>query len=193
MTYKGTKFKARMIGTDLPNDPRLNRLKYWCGIFHKKKFAPPYEGGSYGNLSFRLKNDKDSFIITASRSSLNKSNTDDRFTTVHHVNLETKTVYAIGLRKPSSETMLHYAIYHARPDIQAIFHGHCDIISKNIKKLHIPITSKEEPYGTIALVKRVLETLNDSRILQMRNHGFLTLNKSLDGAGNIALEFLEKC
>ena len=191
--YVGVKFKTEMIGTDLPNDSRLDRLKYWCNIFYERGLAPPYEGGSYGNLSFRLKEAEDAFIITASQSGLNESDTNDRFVTVPDVDLERGIVYAVGSRKPSSEAMVHYAIYHARPDVQAVFHGHCKKITQNAKKLGIPVTAKEEPYGTLALVERVLESLDDLYFLEMRNHGFLSLGKSLDDAGNRALEFLNKC
>lgn len=192
MTYTGVKFRTEMIGDNLPSDLRLDKLKYWCEIFHERGLAPPYDGGSYGNLSFRLK-DNECFIITASQSGLNESTTNNRFVTVTSVDLEKGIVYAIGSRKPSSEAMVHHAIYHARPDVQAVFHGHCDIISRDAEELGIPITFKEEPYGTIALVKRVLETLDDLSFLEMRNHGFLALGKSLDEAGNLALEFLERC
>jgi len=193
MTYTGAKFETRIIGEDLPNDPRIDKLKYWCNIFHKRSLAPPYEGGSYGNLSFRLKDNEDGFIITASQNSLDESTTKNKFVTVPRVDLEKGIVYAIGSRKPSSEAMVHYAIYRARPDVQVVFHGHCDKISRNAEKLNIPITSKEEPYGTIALVKKVLETLDDLYFLEMKNHGFLALGKSLDETGNLTLEFLKKC
>ena len=193
MSYVGVKFKTEMIGKDLPSDPRLDRLKYWCNLFYEKGLAPHYKGGSYGNLSFRLKNNEEDFIITASQSGLNESNTNDRFVVVPRVDLGARIVYAIGLRKPSSESMIHYAIYSMRPDIQAVFHGHCDKISRDAEKLGIPVTSKEEPYGTIALVDKVLESLDNLYFLEMRNHGFLALGKSLDDAGNLALEFLKKC
>ncbi len=169
MVYEGVKFKTKMIGKKPPNDPRLKELKYWCKVFHDKSLAPPYKGGSYGNLSFRLKKGQDKFIITASSSDLNKSNTNDKFVTIQKVDLKAEKVYAIGLRKPSSETMIHAAIYHARPEVNAIFHGHCDKISKNAKKLGIPITSKEEPYGTIQLVNRVLEILDNNYFLKMND------------------------
>ena len=189
MTYEGVKFRTEMIGKDLPNDPRLDRLKYWCKIFHDKGLAPPYREGSYGNLSFRLKEGKDSFVITASQSGLNESNTNDRFITIQKIDLKAGIAYALGSRKPSSEAMVHSAIYHARPDVHAIFHGHCDKISTDAEKLGIPITSREEPYGTIDLVNQVLKTLDDSSFLEMRNHGFLSLGKSVDYAGNLTLEF----
>jgi hypothetical protein len=174
MSYSGVKFAAKMIGTDLPTDSKLDKLKYWCQVFHDKNLAPPYEGGSFGNLSFRLKENENAFIITASESGLNESYTGDIFVTVPEVDLESGIVYGIGSKKPSSESMLHYAIYQARPDVEAIFHGHCKKISKYAKKLSIPITSREEPYGTVALVERVLESIQNHNFLEIKNHGFLT-------------------
>ncbi|MBN2422253.1 class II aldolase/adducin family protein [Candidatus Woesearchaeota archaeon] len=191
--YAGVKYKTQKIGEDLPDNPRLDNLIYWCKIFHEKGLAPPYEGGSYGNLSFRLRNKEDIFIITASHSGLADSTTNDRFVTVSGVDLKKCIVSYAGSRKPSSEAMVHYAVYHARPYVQAVFHGHCDKISKNAERLGIPITSKEEPYGTIALVNRVMEILGDSNFLEMRNHGFLALGTTMDETGNLALDFLKKC
>ena len=192
--YVGVKFKTEMIGNDLPNeDFRLERLKFWCGVFHERELAPPYEcgGGSYGNLSFRLKDGENGFVITASQSGLEESTTTDRFVIVPEVDLRKGIVYAKGLRKPSSESMVHYAIYERRPEIWAVFHGHCAKITQDAERLGIPITSKEEKYGTIELVERVQEVLDGLCFLEMRNHGFLALGKTLDEAGEIALRFLE--
>ena len=36
MVYKGVKFKTKIIGRKVPNDERLDRLKYWCKLFHDK-------------------------------------------------------------------------------------------------------------------------------------------------------------
>ena len=191
--YIGIKFATQKLGTRVPNDPRLERLKYWCGIFDKNKLAPPYEGGSFGNLSFRVEREKNTLIITASQSGLGESTEDDCFVTVPKIDFEKGIVYAIGIRNPSSEVMVHYAIYCARPEIQAIFHGHCSQISRNANKMGIPTTLKEEPYGTVALVERVLEILGNNSFLEMKNHGFLSLGGSLDEAGNRALKFLKKC
>lgn len=191
MAYEGVKFTPEMVSTQIPTDPRLEKLKYWCTLFHEKKLAPPYSGGSYGNLSFRLEPGKNSFIITASQSSLGETE-NDRFVTVNSIDLEKGIVNAEGIRQPSSEAMVHYAIYEARPDIQAIFHGHCESISSKAEQLGIPITSQEEESGTIELVNRVLEIAGDANFLEMKNHGFIALGTSLDEAGQLTLEMYEK-
>ncbi len=191
-TYKGTKFKTRIIGNELPMNIKLDVLKYWCKVFHDENLAPPYEGGSYGNLSYRLK-DTDSFVITSSQSGLSDSTTIDRFVLVDSVDFEKGLVYSKGSRKPSSEAMVHAAIYQQRKDARAIFHGHCKTISSKVKELGISETREEKPYGTIDLVNSVLEILGKNNFVEMKNHGFISIGGSLNDAGNITLSYLNKC
>ena len=117
---------------------------------------------------------------------------DRRFSRVESVDLEKGIVYAHGKNKPSSEAMLHYSIYKARPEINAIFHGHYDDFERLSEKLGIPVTKKEEPYGTMQLVDRVIDILDDHKFLQMKNHGFIALGEDMDEAGNLTLEMYEK-
>lgn len=193
MSYEGVKFRVKIISKKLPKDPRIKELKHRCGEFHRYNLAPPYEGGSYGNLSFRLQNGKDSFVITGSRIGLKNALTDDCFVKVSSVNLRKGIIYAHGTRKPSSESMLHFAIYHQKKDVNAILHGHSQEILFCAKKLKIPKTRQEEPYGTIELVQRVLEILDDESFLIMKNHGFISLGKTIEEAGELVLQIYRKC
>jgi len=185
MAYEGVKYRTVMLGTELPEDPRLPLLKHWCKLFHENDFSPLYDGGSFGNLSMRCDR---GFIITASNTGLDKIS-DDGFVLVSRI--EDGVVYATGQKKPSSEAMVHKAIYDARPEINAVFHGHCEEISRNAERLGIPITSKEEPYGTRALVDRVLERL-EGNFLEMQNHGFISLGKTLDEAGKLTFYYSQE-
>ncbi|MBR9676712.1 class II aldolase/adducin family protein [Candidatus Woesearchaeota archaeon] len=193
MTYQGIKFVTRMIGSEIPIHSNLERLKYWCNVFDQKGLAPPYDGGSFGNLSFRVQPGSEQFIITAAQSALSESSDNNNFVTVNKVDLEQGIVYSIGSREPSSEAMVHAAVYNTRPNVQAVFHGHCQVITERAADLGIPVTLEEAPYGTVELVNRVLEVLEDHNFVEMKNHGFLALGKSLDEAGNISLDFLNKC
>ncbi len=190
--YDGVKFETEMTGTEIPNNPRLFQLQHWCKIFHENNLAPPYTGGSFGNLSLRIGERKDPFIITASNSSLADSETEGAFVTVSSVNLEKGIVYAQGIKKPSSEAMLHYAIYQQRPEVNAVFHGHCGPISDHIDDLKIPITKREQECGTIELVNEVMDVLGDYFFIEMRNHGFISLGRSMQDAGDLVMKILEK-
>ncbi|MBU1036460.1 class II aldolase/adducin family protein [Patescibacteria group bacterium] len=193
MTYQGVKFKTKMLGSEIPQDLRLEGLKDWCKKFHHYNLAPPYEGGSYGNLSFRLQDGQDQFIITGTKIGLKNELADDCFVRIQSCDLEKGTVYAHGMREPSSESMLHFAIYHQRKDVNAIFHGHCQKILSKASKLKITETVKEEPYGTVELVQGVLDILNDKSFLIMKEHGFISLGKNIKEAGELALQMYKKC
>lgn len=187
--YEGARFKTTIVGVEAPTDNRIQELRYWCGIFHKYNLAPPYEGGSYGNLSFRARQARNynAFIITTAKTSLNLTNCNECFAKVSGVDFEKGIVYASGVKEPSSESMLQFVIYRERPEINAVFHGHSSEILAVAKGLGVPETEKEAPYGTVALVKEVLEILDRENFLLMKNHGFLSLGKTMQEAGELAM------
>jgi len=104
--------------------------------------------------------------------------------------LDKKIVHAIGKNKPSSESMLHYAIYAGRKEINAIFHGHSKEILKYGDKLGV-VTEKEMSYGSIELIEEVLKILDKNDFVILKNHGFLSLGKNMEEAGKLVLEKLE--
>jgi len=192
--YIGIKFKINLINDIIIKDPRIEELKHWCQIFDNLKLAPPYEGGSYGNLSFREHQNKNIFIITGTQIGLKSELSDDKFVRVLDCDLKTQNIYAEGKRNPSSESMLHYAIYQQRKDVNAIFHGHSTEILNNAHKLNFRITIQEEEYGTIQLVNRTLEILdNEINFFIIKNHGFFAIAQDMQLAGKIAIDNLNKC
>ena len=82
------KFKTEFIDNNVPHDPGMDELKYWCSKFQDLNLTPLYKKISLGNLSFRLKENADSFIITASVLTLKDHLTDDSFVTVHSYDLK---------------------------------------------------------------------------------------------------------
>lgn len=185
-SYEGVRFMTTIVGIQAPTDARIEELKFWCGVFHGRNLAPPYEGGSYGNLGFRRRAGANAFIITTSRTGLNAL-TDNCFAEVPDVDLRKGVVYACGVREPSSESMVHYTIYRERPDVGAVFHGHSPEIVGSANALGVPETEREAPYGTLELVEEVLRVLNNENFLIMRNHGFLSLGKTMQEAGELAM------
>ena len=182
--YKGVKFEVVFISSSPPEDERIAELKEWCLTFHKLGLSPAYNG-SCGNLSFRRNN---SFIITPSGVNFGKIREDD-FVEVKKCDLAKKIVYVIGKNKPSSESMLHYAIYEKRSEINAIFHGHSREILEHGEELGV-VTAREVPYGSVELLEEVLKILGKNNFIILKNHGFLSLGRSMEEAGEIALEKL---
>lgn len=187
------KFKTIFLSNNAPEEKVIDELIKWCSLFQEKGLAPCYGKGTFGNLSYRIALGSPRFIITASGLSSKGSLSNTDFVQIENTDIGTYTVKAKGSRAPSSESILHHVIYQARPEINAVFHGHCSAIMDKASELSIPCTSKEEPYGTKALIEEVLAIIKDNDFIIMKNHGFLSLGRSMKEAGDIALQFLSRC
>lgn len=194
------KFNTIFKSQRIPNDLRIQELGEWLKKLSQAGVLPDYGTGAFGNLSFRLEKGTrqkalgtseargmNSFIITASGL---KSSEPENFVKVLHGDCASFSVEVEGVKKPSSESLLHLAIYQARPDINVIFHGHNDYLLKAAADLGLSCTSKEEPFGSLELIDRVLEIISQNNFLIMKNHGFLSLGKTLDDAGSQILKFI---
>jgi ribulose-5-phosphate 4-epimerase/fuculose-1-phosphate aldolase len=191
--HGGVKFRTEFRSAAVPTDVRLEELKAWCAEFHKRNFAPPYGEFSQGNLSFRIQPGETAFIISGSQVGWKDSLTDDKFVTVHGCDLEKGIVSTSGTRDPSSESMLHFAIYRARNDVQAVFHGHSREILKCVNRLNLPETREKAPYGSMELVRGVMEVLGNADFVLMRKHGFISLGATMKEAGERAIETHRLC
>jgi ribulose-5-phosphate 4-epimerase/fuculose-1-phosphate aldolase len=167
----------------------MRTLITWCRKFQQRGLTPVYDQGTYGNLSFSVEPDvAQNFIITGTKLGLKDDLTNRSFAEVVRCDEREKIIYAHG-REPSSEAFLHYFIYKERPDVNAIFHGHCGVILDAAQSLGIPQTAKEEPFGTLALARAVQEILGNNTFLIMNNHGFISLGRDMEEAGATALDY----
>ena len=191
-SYAGSLFDTQWESLEYVRHPDVHRLLHWCNRFHEEGLAPSYGGHSNGNLSFRVGEGND-FIITPSKKRNLNLLTAEELVRVRRVDVERKLVYATGTGNhiPSSETPVHSAIYEHLPEIKAVFHGHCEPISRHAKSLGVPETEKEVPYGTHELVETVLRVIEKyypkRRFIEMLNHGFLALGFTMDDAGDYSL------
>jgi ribulose-5-phosphate 4-epimerase/fuculose-1-phosphate aldolase len=186
------KFKVNFTGQPTPKVFESAELAKWCRIFHEKGLAPSYGEGSSGNLSFRTASGKSELIITASGLPLKDTLSQNDFVLVHSFDRAAYSALASGTKKPSSETALHYAIYEKRPDVNAIFHGHCSEILEKATRLNLRETKQEEDYGSLALVDRVVDDLSDQNFIIMKNHGFVSIGKTMEEAGTRAVDIQRK-
>ena len=192
--HVGVKFRVDFLSAAVPADARLEELKAWCAEFHRRNFAPPYGEFSQGNLSFRIRPGEDAFIITGSQVGWKDRLPDDRFVTVHGCDMEKVIVSASGTRDPSSETLLHFAVYRARKDVQAVFHGHSrEILRCADRPPDIPETAEPMPYGSLELARGVLDVLGNADFVIMKKHGFISLGRSMAEAGRRAVEVHRRC
>ena len=127
-------------------------------------------------------------IITTARANLGDLKAGD-FTLIIDADIDNNQITASGLKEPSSESLMHIVLYRARPHIKAQFHGHDDLVLKKAGKLGLPITKTEQPYGTVQLANEVLEALEDHTYVIIRNHGFVSLGRDMEEAGNQAIRY----
>ena len=182
------RFNITFVSDKIPSDVKIEELKEWCERFQKNGLTPEIEGNYTGNLSFRTENE---FIITASGLKSKENLSNNCFVRVKSYNLRSNTVYAEGTRQPSSEAVMHFLIYKTRKEINAIFHGHNDTMLVNTRKLKLPITATEHEPGSIELANEVLRVLGNNNLIVMKNHGFISMGKTMNEAGKQALAILQ--
>ena len=184
------RFNTVFVSDKIPSDAKIVELKEWSEKFQKNGLTPEVEGNYTGNLSFRSKK---GFIITASGLKNKENLTEDCFVYVKDYDEKTNTFYVEGKKKPSSESIMHHLIYKkCEEDINAVFHGHNDVIVKNADELKLHLTEKEYESGTIELAKEVLKVLGENKVIVLKNHGFVSLGTTMKEAGELALATLNR-
>ena len=182
--YVGPRFQTVFQSKEIPHHPAATNLIKWGRRLAELDLAPQQGNAYAGNLSFRAPS---GFIITAAGADLGNL-TDDDLVLVVEAKQDPHSVTVHGTKEPSSESFLHHAIYDAKPQVQAVFHGHDELILQYAQEIRLPVTAREQPYGSLELVKEVLQVLGTHNYIVIRNHGFIASGKDLDRAGNEALE-----
>ena len=184
------RFHVRFVSREPPGNRRLDELISWCVRFNEYGLTPPKGDGTgrtVGNLSFRIAPGQPALVITASALSSKQAPRARDFVKVLDCDLANNTVVAVGLRDPSSESMMHHEIYRRRKEVGAIFHGHDREIVAHAVALDLPVTGTEQPPGTVALLEEAMKVLGKNDFLVLKNHGFLALARTMAEAGALAL------
>ncbi|HDQ06986.1 MAG TPA: hypothetical protein ENN36_09760, partial [Candidatus Bathyarchaeota archaeon] len=82
--------------------------------------------------------------------------------------------------------------YKTCRDVNAVFHGHNNAIIMNAEKLGFPVTEREHEPGTIELAKEALKALDNKNLVVLKNHGFVSVGKTMKEAGELALATLKR-
>jgi L-fuculose-phosphate aldolase len=183
------RFNTVFLSDKIPRETKIVQLKKWSKIFQKSGLTPEIQGNYTGNLSFRSKK---GFVITVSGLRNKENLTDDCFVYVKSYSKKSNTFFVEGKNRPSSESIMHYLIYDKSKNINAVFHGHNEIIITNASKLNLPTTEKDYESGTIELAKEVLKVLENNKIIVLKNHGFVSVGTTMKEAGEKTLFTLTK-
>ncbi len=168
--YTGVKFKVKRgaLRRTSVSDERIPEIIKWARVLFEKGFAPE----NSGNISARKEH---GLLIKATGTKFAELHKTD-FVFVEDFNFKNFVLEkAIGLKLPSSETPLHFAIYLTRPDAQAIVH--CHAFPKGV-----PETKEQFHYGSLEQAKAICELLEDSDIAISKKHGVFSIGKTVEEA-----------
>lgn len=157
--------------------------------------------GSGGNLSARCPGKK-LIWISPTGIECHAMKTDDV------LGIDTEGKVEVGSGKPSSEILLHLALYRSRPEIGAVVHTHstyattCACLHLEIPAIHylIGLAGEKIPlapyalFGTAELAEKVSGVMTESDAALLANHGLVTVGKNLAAAFNLAqqVEFVAR-
>ncbi len=155
--------------------------------------------GTGGNLSI-YDSEKDQMIITPSGIEFDKLTAEDMVV----MDLDGKVIS--GIRKPSSEYMMHSYIYKDRPEIKSVVHAHTmyatviSCLGITLPPVHymIALAGKDvrcaeyATFGTEQLAINAVEAMKDRNAVLLANHGIIAGSKNIQNAFNIVDE-IEYC
>ena len=182
--YSGTKFRTIFARREPPSDERVGELVDWCHRWARLDVV----GDTVGNLSFRT---ADGFVINRTAGDL-ATITRPEFVEVLRADMTQRELTVAGAYEPSSESLMHAALYAARPAVNAVFHGHSAALLEAAERLGLPVTQRERPYGTPALADEILDVLSAHSVVIMRNHGFVAVGPTMKAAHAAAERALGK-
>ncbi|MSR75235.1 MAG: hypothetical protein EXS14_07185 [Planctomycetes bacterium] len=167
----------------------MERLAHWCAVFDAEGLAPVEGGASAGNLSFRT---PAGFVITPTRSRLKTGIDWTSFVEVVRADQQAFELHVLGRGIPSSDAFLHERIYAARTDVAAVLHGHDALVLQHAQALcrefPIALTTASRVFGTLEDSQESANELGTMPYLIRLGHGFVSVARTMDAAGELAVK-----
>jgi hypothetical protein len=109
-------------------------------------------GIGYGNVSIR---DGGSFWISGTATGGKRTLAPQDYARVVAADLARNTVRSVGAVGASSESMTHAAVYHARRDVTAVLHVHCESLFQFMLEHQYQRTPATIQYGTPEMAREI--------------------------------------
>ena len=190
------KFKLTLKRAPAPEMNQVIALEKWRALFFKLALIGEYpiDKIGYGNLSSRIA--KKTFIITGSQTGHLAHLQAHHYSKVIECDLKKGSVTAEGLIPPSSESLTHYGMYEANPNINYVFHVHHQKLWEMMCNGPFDFISDDVPYGTQAMAEAASQLMGTktSGIFVMKGHedGIISYGATPEEAGKIILELYRK-
>lgn len=174
--------------TPNPWPAAMQQLAHWCAVFDSEGLAPVEGGASAGNLSFRT---PAGFVITPTRSRLKTGIDWTSFVEVVRADAQAFELHVLGSGTPSSDAFLHERIYAARTDVNAVLHGHDELVLEYAQALArefpIALTTGTRDFGTLIDSQETASELGAMPYIIRLGHGFVSVGRTMDIAGDLAV------
>jgi ribulose-5-phosphate 4-epimerase/fuculose-1-phosphate aldolase len=192
------KFKFTLKKSAPLKEPEYIELEKWRAILYRMTLIGEYklEKVGYGNISKRIQEKSDEFIITGTQTGHLPHLNGAQYTKVNKCNLDKMSVEAAGPIAPSSESLTHYAIYHKIAHIQFIFHVHHTELWQYMIDKKMDSTPADIGYGTKEMAESAEKIIGNKRhgIFVMKGHqdGIISYGETAEEAGRVILDTLKK-
>jgi len=184
-----------------PAAAQLHELNAWRLIFRQLGLLGQdpvrYDGLGFGNLSRRADDDQApaAFIISGTQTGGLERLDAEHYVKVWSCDPAHNRVVAEGPIHPSSEALSHGVLYQADPRIDWVMHLHSPAIFAAAKRLHLPTTDADAPYGSPAMaheIRRLCPAAGWPGLLVMGGHedGILAFGATAAAAGGLAVQTL---
>jgi hypothetical protein len=180
---------------------KLEELKKWRQEFYNLKLiGSDQKGTGFGNVSMRLEEGSNDFIITATRTGGLPSLTEKDFVVVTDFNYQENLAFIKREKgsnaEPSSETPTHHRFYIEQQRINGVIHVHNKAFWEHLlHKDKVPATAEGVEYGTVAMAMEISRLLKDPSVwkrqmIVMAGHegGIISFGTSLDEAGTVLMK-----
>ena len=156
-----------------------------------------YGGYGFGNISCRLPDASEAFIITGTQTGHLARLNADHYVVVRACDPTRNRLVAEGPIRPSSEALTHGMVYRSATKINAVIHVHSPEIWHRAKQLSLPSTGAQVAYGTPEMALETERLFRDTTVAQrgafaMAGHedGVVTFGASVAEAGLLFVEIL---
>ncbi len=191
------KFKFNLKMSKEIDESYYLEIEKWRAILFKMRFIGEYptQKVGYGNLSKRLVEKPEQFIISGTQTGKYPHLNGSQYTKVIKCDLRKMSLDALGPIAPSSESLTHFAIYHSCPQVNFIFHVHHSELWKYMLENQFDKTPENINYGTQEMADAAKACIKNKSqgIFVMAGHedGIISYGKTAEEAGKILLDTLK--
>ncbi|WAR46453.1 class II aldolase/adducin family protein [Methylomonas rapida] len=165
------KYRLKHQADDAAITTDISQINAWRNVLFRLELIgqspEKYHGLGYGNISQRLQQDRQAFLISGTQTGHLPLLTTRHFAIVEKALPKQNALFSRGPSRPSSEALTHASIYLHAPKAQAVIHVHCPQIWRQTQALQIPHTAADVPYGSLEMAEAVEELFASGKLASL--------------------------